>query len=207
MGVFIAIRPFPWSVVPADDLAVLPGRGLCPESLAQRQLDQSRASRCILVTVDPSALFPSSPRDTRCGASTMRRRQRTGRARWVFPACLFHGPRTAPSGRRRLLEANETRTFGYDGEWRSLVAHLLWEQRVAGSNPVSPTNLRHRRQRPRVSPDDLPAPVRSVASRGPLSSPVPRRAGKPVPDGLQLAVMVIGGTRRWCRGPDDRSPR
>jgi hypothetical protein len=27
------------------------------------------------------------------------------------------------------------------GEWRSLVAHLLWEQRVAGSNPVSPTNI------------------------------------------------------------------
>jgi hypothetical protein len=27
------------------------------------------------------------------------------------------------------------------GEWRSLVAHLLWEQRVAGSNPVSPTSL------------------------------------------------------------------
>jgi hypothetical protein len=27
------------------------------------------------------------------------------------------------------------------GEWRSLVAHLLWEQRVAGSNPVSPTIL------------------------------------------------------------------
>ena len=25
------------------------------------------------------------------------------------------------------------------GEWRSLVAHLFWEQRVAGSNPVSPT--------------------------------------------------------------------
>src|SRR4029078_2241733 len=30
---------------------------------------------------------------------------------------------------------------GRVGEWRSLVAHLLWEQRVAGSNPVSPTNL------------------------------------------------------------------
>ena len=30
------------------------------------------------------------------------------------------------------------------GEWRSLVAHLLWEQRVAGSNPVSPTILRRR---------------------------------------------------------------
>ena len=26
-----------------------------------------------------------------------------------------------------------------DGEWRSLVARLLWEQEVAGSNPVSPT--------------------------------------------------------------------
>ena len=26
-----------------------------------------------------------------------------------------------------------------DGVWRSLVAHLLWEQRVAGSNPVTPT--------------------------------------------------------------------
>jgi hypothetical protein len=27
------------------------------------------------------------------------------------------------------------------GEWRSLVAHLLWEQRVASSNLVSPTNF------------------------------------------------------------------
>ena len=26
-----------------------------------------------------------------------------------------------------------------NGVWRSLVAHLLWEQRVAGSNPVTPT--------------------------------------------------------------------
>lgn len=25
------------------------------------------------------------------------------------------------------------------GEWRSLVAHLSWEQGVVGSNPVSPT--------------------------------------------------------------------
>ena len=25
------------------------------------------------------------------------------------------------------------------GEWRSLVAHLVWDQRVEGSNPFSPT--------------------------------------------------------------------
>jgi hypothetical protein len=27
------------------------------------------------------------------------------------------------------------------GAWRSLVAHLLWEQGVEGSNPFAPTNL------------------------------------------------------------------
>ena len=32
-----------------------------------------------------------------------------------------------------------------NGVWRSLVAHLLWEQRVAGSNPVSPTKLEAQR--------------------------------------------------------------
>ena len=26
------------------------------------------------------------------------------------------------------------------GAWRSLVAHLLWEQRVGGSNPSAPTS-------------------------------------------------------------------
>ncbi len=29
----------------------------------------------------------------------------------------------------------------YVGVWRSLVARLLWEQDVAGSNPVTPTTL------------------------------------------------------------------
>ena len=27
------------------------------------------------------------------------------------------------------------------GAWRSLVAHLLWEQRVGGSNPSAPTTV------------------------------------------------------------------
>ena len=27
------------------------------------------------------------------------------------------------------------------GVWRSLVAHLLWEQGVQGSNPCTPTNF------------------------------------------------------------------
>jgi hypothetical protein len=29
------------------------------------------------------------------------------------------------------------------GAWRSLVAHLLWEQGVGGSNPLAPTMLSH----------------------------------------------------------------
>ncbi len=29
-------------------------------------------------------------------------------------------------------------TYDNSGAWRSLVARLLWEQEVAGSNPVAP---------------------------------------------------------------------
>ena len=33
----------------------------------------------------------------------------------------------------------------HHGAWRSMVAHLLWEQGVAGSNPVAPTIHKNRR--------------------------------------------------------------
>ena len=54
------------------------------------------------------------------------------------------GNQSAPANSNlgfRALRTRVTRSIGRGvGEWRSLVARLLWEQRVAGSNPVSPTN-------------------------------------------------------------------
>ena len=46
------------------------------------------------------------------------------------------------------------------GEWRRLVAHLVWDQGVAGSNPVSPTNVsvgQRQKQHQPVSADVEPA--------------------------------------------------
>ncbi len=41
---------------------------------------------------------------------------------------------------RALTPAPEAANMRADGVWRSLVARLLWEQEVGGSNPLTPTN-------------------------------------------------------------------
>src|SRR6266536_3199264 len=59
-------------------------------------------------------------------------RSRCGvRIRWAVSAVLASHP-----GSRCYLRSSEA--LG-DGTWRSLAAHLLWEQGVAGSNPAVPT--------------------------------------------------------------------
>lgn len=72
----------------------------------------------------------------------------------------------AASGRAALAKAGPFayKTFRH-GAWRSMVAHLLWEQGVAGSNPVAPTIKNHE-----VIPQDVVWPLffcRWDQARGP----------------------------------------
>ena len=53
--------------------------------------------------------------------------------------CPQH-PGIATIGRLRIRPGIPNRSAV--GEWRRLVAHLVWDQGVAGSNPVSPTTRR-----------------------------------------------------------------
>ena len=75
---------------------------------------------------------------------------RCGRRPWGLPLqdgdpSLMEATALAASGRAALAKAGP---FAYKtshhGAWRSMVAHLLWEQGVAGSNPVAPTIKRSR---------------------------------------------------------------
>ena len=61
---------------------------------------------------------------------------------WSVSGFVFHPPGRGqgdhPGGGPVRCD-NERNQRGV-GAWRSLVAHLLWEQGAAGSNPAAPTN-------------------------------------------------------------------
>ncbi len=93
-----------------------------------------------------------------------------------------------------------SRLAGAVGAWRSLVAHLLWEQRVGGSNPSAPTNF------PRTGPAQGRRARRSACSStgqstGLLSRGLQVRVlpGAPSP---VWAVVCSGGRSSVGRAPD-----
>lgn len=102
----------------------------------------------------------------------------------------------AASGRAALAKAGPFayKTFRH-GAWRSMVAHLLWEQGVAGSNPVAPTIKNHE-----VIPQDVVWPLFFADGIRPAGRPRtlgPRRMPFPHPCGCLF--------RR--EGPGDRCGR
>ena len=90
-------------------------------------------------------LMPENPRSDVLGAATIalfRPDPKSRKCRTETGNCLIDGSpghpyHRAPArpGPGRVLCGRMTGI----GAWRSLVAHLLWEQRVGGSNPSAPT--------------------------------------------------------------------
>lgn len=95
------------------------------------------------------------------------------------------------------------------GAWRSLVAHLVWDQGVAGSNPVAPTRITQKDSStagvlffcPSFSPSPLSASFRAslqapVSRRfsipaAPLPSPAPPRASASLPSPARHLTPLI----------------
>src|SRR5271157_6028547 len=60
---------------------------------------------------------------------------------WLYPL-LCYNAQSADAGRRKPCLLPSVCSFSRRvGEWLSLVEHLVRDQGVAGSNPVSPTNF------------------------------------------------------------------
>lgn len=56
----------------------------------------------------------------------------------LFKGLLVNGYHSSLSKRCSEFESRIGRQ--YNGVWLSLVEHSLWERRVVGSNPTTPTN-------------------------------------------------------------------
>src|ERR671917_814057 len=97
------------------------------------------------------------------------------------------------------------------GTWRSLVARLLWEQEVAGSNPVVPTSggaFVLRAERSRRGPESLGVLSAAPAPEGPcgfgaagLTTPGPRSLRLGSASGRKLCAASSGG-----QGPRPEDP-
>ena len=108
----------------------------------------------------------------------------------------------AASGRAALAKAGPFayKTFRH-GAWRSMVAHLLWEQGVAGSNPVAPTIKNHE-----VIPQDVVWPLFLPMGSGPRAV----RGRWAPPHAFPASVRVpfpAGGPGDRCGRPFRRGER
>lgn len=127
---------------------------------------------------------------------------------------LMEATALAASGRAALAKAGP---FAYKtshhGAWRSMVAHLLWEQGVAGSNPVAPTIKRSRGHttmwcdlflflRPMAAmPQGVPAGAWESASNLSLRACLGRRGR-----GRAARPPTCKDRQGGCMGRQDRAP-